>query len=102
MEDKATQDVSLLVEDRWREMGHAQSRIESLEKTQELTQEALDNQTKAFNAGMATSLDVVDAQLSDSRLKVAMLKAKYESMMALAGLLATSGEVSQIPNELEK
>ena len=50
---------------------------------------------------MRTSLDVVDAQLSLERLRIAMLKANYDATMALAGLLETSGQVEKIQDYLE-
>jgi len=102
LENKATEDISLLVEKRWRELEYAQGRLVSLKKTEELADESLEDQKKAFDAGVATSLDVVDAQLALSRLKVAMLQANYQSMIALAGLLETSGEVDRISEILEK
>jgi outer membrane protein TolC len=84
---KAKKDVDLLVEKRWRELEHANGRLLSLAKTTELADESLRAQQKAFAAGMATSLDVVDAQLALARVRVARLKAEYDADVALAGLL---------------
>ena len=50
---------------------------------------------------MGTSLAVVDAQLSLSRLRLATLKANYEAVMSLVGLLETCGEVEKISQYLE-
>ena len=70
-------------------------------KTEELAKESLQDQQKAFDAGMGTSLAVVDAQLSLSRLRLATLKANYEAVMSLVGLLETCGEVEKISQYLE-
>ncbi len=93
MEENTMDNVKLLVEKRWREKEHAQSRLESLKKTRELAEEAHRSQTLAYEAGLATGLDVVDAELALSRLQVADLKAHYDAVIAWLGLLEASGEV---------
>ncbi|MCK9182556.1 MAG: TolC family protein [Fibrobacteraceae bacterium] len=102
LQNQAIQNISLLVEKRYREYEHAKGQLETLRKTEELAQESLEDQKKAFEAGMGTSLDVVDAQLSLERLRVATLKADYDATLALAGLLEACGEVEQIGKYLEK
>jgi len=99
--EKAQNDVNLLVEKRWRELEHASGRLQSLDKTGELAEESLRAQQKAFEAGVSTSLDVVDAQLALARLRVARLKAEYDADMALVGLLEAMGEVEKIADMLE-
>lgn len=93
MEESTLDNIKLLVEKRWREKEHALSRLTSLQKTRELAEEALRSQTLAYEAGLATGLDVVDAELSLSRLQVADLKAHYDAVLAWLGLLEASGEV---------
>jgi len=93
MEEQTMDNIKLLVEKRWREMEHAKSRLESLKKTRELAEEAHRSQTLAYEAGLATGLDVVDAELSLSRLQVADLKAHFDAVVAWLGLLEASGEV---------
>ena len=93
MEEQTMDNIGLLVEKRWREMEHAKSRLESLKKTRELAEEAHRSQTLAYEAGLATGLDVVDAELALSRLQVAELKAHYDAVIAWLGLLEASGEV---------
>lgn len=99
--EKAMADIDLLVEKRWRELEHAHGRLLSLDKTGELAEESLRAQQLAFDSGLATSLDVVDAQLSLARLRMARLKAKYDAGMALAGLLEATGEIEKISEMLE-
>lgn len=94
MEEQTMDNIKLLVEKRWREKEHAQSRLVSLQKTRELAEEAHRSQTLAYEAGLATGLDVVDAELSLARLQVADLKAHYDAVLAWLGLLEASGEVA--------
>lgn len=93
MEEQTMDNIKLLVEKRWREKEHANSRLESLKKTRELAEEAHRSQTLAYEAGLATGLDVVDAELALSRLQVADLKAHFDAVVAWLGLLEASGEV---------
>lgn len=93
MEEQTLDNINLLVEKRWREMEHAKGRLASLVKTRELADEALRSQTRAYEAGLATGLDVVDAELALARLQVADLKAHYDAVIAWLGLLEAAGEV---------
>ncbi len=65
-----------------------------MSKTRELAEEAHRSQTLAYEAGLATGLDVVDAELALSRLQVAELKAHFDAVVAWLGLLEASGEVA--------
>lgn len=94
MQEQTIDNVSLLVEKRWREMQHAKSRLQSLSKTRELAEEAFRSQTLAYEAGLATGLDVVDAELSLSRLQVADLKARYDAIIAWLGIMEACGNIS--------
>ena len=94
LEEETIDNLKLLVEKRWRELEHAKGRLMSLAKTRELADEALRSQNKAYEAGLATGLDVVDAELALSRLQVADLKAHYDAVIAWLGLLEAAGEVS--------
>ena len=102
MEEQTLDNINLLVEKRWREMEHAKSRLVSLQKTRELADEALRSQNKAYEAGLATGLDVVDAELALSRLQVADLKAHYDAVIAWLGLLESCGEVENAGTLLTK
>ena len=94
LEEETIDNLKLLVEKRWRELEHAKGRLSSLVKTRELAVEALRSQNKAYEAGLATGLEVVDAELALSRLQVADLKAHYDAVIAWLGLLEAAGEVS--------
>ena len=94
--EKASSDIRLLLEKRFREFEHAKGRLQSLGKTDELAKESLRAQQSAFDSGLATSLDVVDAQLALTRLGIAKLKAKYDANIALAGILEATGEIQNV------
>ena len=94
LEEETIDNLKLLVEKRWRELEHAKGRLSSLVKTRELAVEALRSQNKAYEAGLATGLEVVDAELALSRLQVADIKAHYDAVIAWLGLLEAAGEVS--------
>ena len=93
-EEQTLDNINLLVEKRWRELEHAKGRLSSLAKTRELADEALRSQTRAYEAGLATGLDVVDAELALARLQVGDLKAHFDAVVAWLGLLEASGEVA--------
>lgn len=101
MEEETLDNIGLLVEKRWRELEYARGQLESLQKTRELADESLRSQTMAYEAGLGTSLDVVDAELALARLKMADLKAHYDAIIAWLGLLEASGEVGDAGNLLK-
>jgi outer membrane protein TolC len=92
MEQRARRDVGTLVEKRYRELTKAREQFGALETALELGQENLRVRTRAFEEGLATSLDVVDARLSLSRVELERLFAAYEFDVALADLLEASGQ----------
>ena len=99
-EEQTLDNINLLVEKRWRELEHAKGRLASLVKTRELADEALRSQTRAYEAGLATGLDVVDAELALARLQVGDLKAHFDAVVAWLGLLEAAGEVADAGNML--
>lgn len=88
---RAGQDIPLLVEKRYQSYQEALSQRAQFQRTEELAEESVRAQTRAFEAGMATSLDVVDAQLTLSRVKLGMLNALYASNVAYAELMEAIG-----------
>lgn len=102
LQQKTTEDILLLIEKRFREFEFAESQLNSLNKTEELAEESLRSQQLAFEAGLATSLDVVDAELALKRLQIAKLKANYDAIIAFAGLLESTGEIESAGILLEK
>ena len=94
--EDGARNLDLLVEQRYHALLAAQARLQSFEATAELAEESLRAQRIAFAEGMARSLDVIDAELSLSRLRLGELAARYEGVVALAGLHQAGGDVAAI------
>ena len=94
---RARRDVTLLIEQRYRQVEEARGQLASLQTTQALAEESLRAQQLAFGAGLATSLDVTDAEQALARVRLGILKAMYEGDVALAGLLEATGQSERLP-----
>ena len=66
--------------------------FDALEASLALAEENLHVQRRAFEEGFATSLNVVDAQLSLSGVQMERLVAAFDFDVALAELLEASGQ----------
>lgn len=91
LEEGARRDIRLLVESEYRNYESARSRLSSLRATRDLAEESLRAQRVAFEAGLSTSLDVIDAELSLSRVSLGELKARHDAAVALARLQEATG-----------
>ncbi len=92
LEEKVRRDLATLVEKRYHEALKAREQFETLEATLGLARENLRVRTRAFEEGLATSLDVVDAELSLAQVRLGRLAAAYDFDVALARLLEASGQ----------
>jgi outer membrane protein TolC len=92
IEQRARRDVATLVEKHYRELTKAREQFDALEAALDLGRENLRVRTRAFEEGLGTSLDVVDARLSLSRVELERLAAAYDYDVALAGLLEQGGQ----------
>jgi outer membrane protein TolC len=91
LEQRARQDIATLVEKRYQELMKALEQYNAVAVSRNLTEEYVRIRQRAFEEGMATSLDVVDAQLALSRVLVERLNAAFEFDVALSELLETCG-----------
>ena len=98
----ARREVRTLVEARYDEYRSAVEQHTSLETSLALAQESLRAETRAFAAGVGTSLAVVDAELALSRTEVSRLTAMYDMDVALARLLEASGMSDRILDYLDR
>lgn len=94
---RAQRDIELLVEQRYRQVEQARIQLTSLEATRTLAEESLRAQQLAFAAGLATSLDVVDAEQALARVQLGMFKALHDADVSLAALLESIGQPSRLP-----
>lgn len=89
---RAERDLATLVQQKYREFVKARDQYQSLATSLDLVQENLRARTQAFAEGLATTLEVVDAQLQRSRVQTERLAAAYACVVALAELLESSGQ----------
>jgi outer membrane protein TolC len=89
---KAQRDILTLVEKRYNELMDALEQYESTDAALEFAQEYVRVRTRAFEEGLSTSVEVVDAQLALSRVKIERLTALYNFDVSLANLLEASGQ----------
>lgn len=91
LERKLRRDLGTLVEREYREAEKALDQYRSLDATRALADESLRARTRAFEEGVGTSLEVVDARLAQARVRLERLAAAYAFENALAELLEASG-----------
>ena len=92
MRQKLLRDLETLVSSKYQELMKAGEQFDTLQASLNLADENLRARRRAFEEGLATSLDVVDAQLSLSAAEVERLRAAYAFDIALAQLLEASGQ----------
>jgi outer membrane protein TolC len=88
---QADKDIETLVEKSYNELMKDVEQIQTLEKSVEFAEEYLRVRETAFMAGFGTSIDLVDARLNLSKVKIERLQALYEFDVSLARLLEVSG-----------
>ncbi|MDD6210154.1 MAG: TolC family protein [Bacteroidales bacterium] len=89
--EKIETDIQVGVDKYYTQMQKALEEMNALESSLELTKELLRIREDAFKEGMATSTEVVDAQLMLSKVKVGYLQAFYQYDVALIQLLTLCG-----------
>ena len=89
---QAKQNLSVLVEKTLLDIGNAEDSYQLTLSSQALADENLRLQTKAFEQGLKTSLDKIDAQLLLTGLQLEAEKALHDYYLALATLYSLTGE----------
>ena len=95
---KAERDIQTLTEKSYHEVMKNMEQYDALGDSIALAREALRVQTRAFEEGYATSMDVVDARMTLSGVKIKQLTAVYYFDVALCDLLEAGG-ISQQFNQ---
>ncbi|QFI39244.1 TolC family protein [Moritella marina ATCC 15381] len=95
------QDLSILVEKTYAEMSQALEEYNSLASSQALSEETVILRQKAFSQGLSTSLEVADAQLYVTSIRVQRLSASYHYVKSLAQLLSVSGDIERFMDYLQ-
>jgi len=89
--EKASDDLALAIDKFYSQTQIALDNVRALRTTLEMCREIVRARKKSFAEGMATTAEVVDAELLFSQTRVAVLTAYYQFDTALIGLLAASG-----------
>lgn len=92
---QASQDLSLLVEKTWRQAEQARTEYDGLASSLDLARQTVVLRQRAFDQGLATSLEVIDAQLYVAAVEIQRSVAAYAYVTSLLGLLAISGDTPQ-------
>lgn len=93
---QARRDIGTLVTQRHEQVLRALDAYRSLDASLAAATENLRVREEAFSEGMATSLDVTDAQLMLSRVRIERLAAAYAFDVALAELLEACGQTARL------
>ena len=88
---RAEKDIKTLVEQQYISLENARADYVAAQSSLAFTEEYLRARKKAFSQGIATSLDVVDAELALSNAKLEAITAAYKFDIALIKLLETAG-----------
>jgi outer membrane protein TolC len=99
---KANNDVETGIEKYYQEIQMSIEQINELNIAQEFTEEYLRVRQKAFHEGMATSTEVVDANLALVKVKIEKLQAAYYFDVSLAKLLELSGQSDKFQDYLKR
>jgi len=91
LEERAVQNIETLVEKYYNEVMKAIEQFDCTETSLESAREYLRIRSRAFEEGYASSIDVIDAQLALSRVKIERLTAAYTFDVFLAKLLEAAG-----------
>ena len=89
--EKAENALEVLVQKLYSELKEAQDEASTLHTTIAMSEELLRIRRKSFEEGMATSTEVVDAEVMLSNVRIAMLLAHYQFDVSLASLCSVCG-----------
>ena len=89
--ERAENTLNVLVQKLYTELQEAQDEVATLRTTITMSEELLRIRRKSFDEGMATSTEVVDAEVMLSKVRIAMLLAYYQFDVSLASLCSVCG-----------
>jgi outer membrane protein TolC len=90
LREQAKQDLTVLVKKTYYEAQQAIEEVQGLDSSLTLAGESLRLRKKSFSQGLATSLDVIDAELYVSSIKTQQQLARFNYLISLTRLLALS------------
>jgi outer membrane protein TolC len=90
LREQAKQDLTVLVKKTYYEAQQAIEEVQGLDSSLALASESLRLRKKSFLQGLATSLDVIDAELYLASIETQQQQARFNYLIALNRLLALS------------
>ena len=91
LQDKAGNDISVLVETLYNQMENYRTQRASIEASLAFAEEYLKTKNAAFLEGMSSSTDLIDAELNLAKVKTERIEAAYRYDVSLAQLLEAAG-----------
>ena len=91
LQDKAGNDISVLVEKLYNQMENYRTQMASIEASLAFAEEYLKTKNAAFLEGMSSSTDLIDAELKLAKVKTERIEAAYRYDVSLAQLLEAAG-----------
>ena len=89
--EKAENALDVLIQELYSKIQEAKDETSTLQTTIKMSEELLRIRRKSFEEGMATSTEVVDAEVMLSKVRIAMLLATYQFDVSLASLCSACG-----------
>lgn len=99
---KAEGDIALLVETLHAAMMNSLALLRSVDASMNFAREYLRSKRVAFTEGMATSSDLIDAELNLAKSRIERLEAAYQFDVALARLLESVGASAEFSNYIKR
>ena len=97
LQNKASQDIAVLVEKLYNQMLNYRNQITSIEASLAFAEEYLRMKNAAFREGMASASDLIDAELNLAGVRTERLQAAYQFDLLLAQLLEAAGISDEFP-----
>ena len=97
LQNKAGQDVSVLVEKLYNQMMNYRNQMTSIDASLAFAEEYLRMKNAAFLEGMSSSSDLIDAELNLAAVRTERLQAAYNYDLLLAQLLEAAGISEEFP-----
>lgn len=97
LQNKASQDISVLVEKLYNQMINYRNQITSIDASLSFAEEYLRMKEAAFREGMSSSSDLIDAELNLAGVRTERLQAAYNFDLMLAQLLEAAGISDEFP-----
>lgn len=97
-QEKVIDDQSLLADKFYNQTQNALDNVDALNTTIEMSKELVRIRRKSYQEGMATSTEIIDAELLLSKVRIASLLAYYQFDIGLINLLSVCG----MPEEFYK